>query len=82
MIAFSGTVRVYQLGSQVLIHFKQIYYQDLVIKVMILTTTSSYRMFQENKKQLVSLRLVRLGKTQQFSVVAVVLTSSVITTFS
>ena len=82
MIAFSGTVRVYQLGSQVLIHFKHIYYQDLVIKVMILTTTSSYRMFQENKKQLVSLRLVRLGKTQQFSVVAVVLTSSVITTFS
>lgn len=82
MIAFSGIVRVYQLGSQVLIHFKQIYYQDLVIKVMILTTTSSYRMFQENKKQLVSLRLVRLGKTQQFSVVAVVLTSSVITTFS
>ena len=63
MIAFSGTVRVYQLGNQVLIHFKQIYYQDLVIKVMILTTTSSYRMFQENKKQLVNLRLVRLGKT-------------------
>lgn len=63
MIAFRGTVRVYQLGSQVLIHFKQIYYQDLVNKVMILTITSCYRMFQENKKQLVNLRFVKLGKT-------------------